>query len=221
MEAIVKFEQVAFKPGEDFLLEDLSFAIYPNEMIRIEGPSGSGKSTLLKLIAALIPRSTGEINYLNQPLKKVDYQEYRKNISYVAQNPHLFGQTIRDNFSLVFESHDQSFDESLVLTYMEAFGLGHIDLDKSINKISGGEKQRIGLIRHLIFPPKVLLLDEITSSLDKDNRALVWEILLNYKDNHGVTIIWVSHIQDGTNTPDRIFNIANQEMTVEERATNG
>ncbi|MEY8370440.1 ATP-binding cassette domain-containing protein [Aerococcaceae bacterium 50-4] len=217
MDAIINFDQVTFKPSEQTLLNDLSFAIYANEMIRIEGPSGSGKSTLLRLISALIARSGGQITYLNHPLEETTYQEYRQNISYVSQNPHLFGHTIRDNFALVFEAHNQPFDEKIVLDYMADFGLSHIELDKSIYKISGGEKQRIGLIRHLIFPPKVLLLDEVTSSLDEDNRTLVWDILLNYKEKHGVTIIWVSHIQDGSISPDRVFHIANQALTIEER----
>lgn len=220
MQAIVKFDQVTFQPGDTALLKDISFSIYANEMIRVEGPSGSGKSTLLRLIAALIPRNSGEINYLDQPLEEVAYQTYRQNISYVAQNPLLFGETIRDNFELVYEAHDKDFDENPVLSYMKDFGLSHIALDKSIHKISGGEKQRIGLIRHLLFPPKVLLLDEITSSLDEDNRELVWQILLDYKEKHGVTILWISHIQDGSLQPNRVFHIANQEMIIEERGLN-
>lgn len=220
MEGIVTFNQVTFKPGEEYLLKDMSFTIYPEEMIRIEGPSGSGKSTLLRLIAALIPKSSGDIIYLNQPLAQVSYQEYRQNISYVAQNPHLFGKTIRDNFELVFEAHEQAFDEDLVLNYMRDFGLSHIGLDKSIHKISGGEKQRVGLIRHLIFPPKVLLLDEITSSLDEDNRELVWNILMDYKAKHKITIIWVSHIQDGSIKPTRIVHISQQQISIEECSRN-
>ncbi|MGY0837313.1 ABC transporter ATP-binding protein [Aerococcus urinaeequi] len=220
MEGIVTFNQVTFKPGEDYLLKDMSFTIYPEEMIRIEGASGSGKSTLLRLIAALIPSSSGDITYLNQPLTKVSYQEYRQNISYVAQNPHLFGETIRDNFELVFKAREQDFDEELVLNYMKDFGLAHIGLDKSIHKISGGEKQRVGLIRHLIFPPKVLLLDEITSSLDEDNRALVWKILMDYKAEHKITVIWVSHIEDGSISPNRIVHISQQQISIEECSRN-
>lgn len=178
MDSIVVFENVTFKPGEESLLEDISFQIKANEMIRVEGPSGSGKSTLLRLISSLIPRTSGDIIYKDQILEEVNYQTYRKSISYVSQNPHLFGRTIRDNFELVFEAHDKAFDEKTILDYMAEFGLAHIDLDKSIHKISGGEKQRIGLIRHLIFPPAVLLLDEITSSLDEDNRHKVWDNLL-------------------------------------------
>lgn len=215
MDSIVVFENVTFKPGEESLLEDISFQIKANEMIRVEGPSGSGKSTLLRLISSLIPRTSGDIIYKDQILEEVNYQTYRKSISYVSQNPHLFGRTIRDNFELVFEAHDKAFDEKIILDYMAEFGLAHIDLDKSIHKISGGEKQRIGLIRHLIFPPAVLLLDEITSSLDEDNRHKVWNNLLAYKQKHQVSIMWVSHIQDDAVLPDRIFKIQDHTLSIE------
>ncbi len=218
MDSIVEFKKVAFQPGEDRLLENLSFQIFENEMIRVEGASGSGKSTLLRLISSLIPRTDGEITYKGQRLEDVDYQTYRKSISYVAQNPHLFGQTIRDNFELVYEAHDKEFDEQLILDYMAQFGLDHIDLDKSIHKISGGEKQRVGLIRHLIFPPSVLLLDEITSSLDEGNRNKVWENLLAYKEKHQTTIMWVSHIQDDAVLPDRLFKIQDRQLNIERDA---
>lgn len=222
MDSIVAFKNVAFQPDETPLLKDASFEIYANEMVRVEGPSGSGKSTLLKLIATLIPRDEGQILLQGTPIEDVDYQYYRQTVSYVAQNPHLFGETVRDNFELVFQAHDDAaFDEELVLNYMADFGLGNIDLDHSIHKISGGEKQRIGLIRHLIFPPKVLLLDEITSSLDADNREKVWDNILNYKEKHQVSILWVSHLQDGSITPDRLFHIQDSKLTVEKRELNG
>ncbi|OYQ67898.1 ATP-binding cassette domain-containing protein [Aerococcus sp. 1KP-2016] len=220
MTSVVTFDNVSFKPNEEALLSDVSFEIEQDEMIRIEGPSGSGKSTLLKLISSLIPRTTGQILFEGKSIEAVGYQEYRKAVSYVAQNPHLFGQTIRDNFELVFEAHDADFDEAKVLTFMKQFGLSHIELDKSIHKISGGEKQRVGLIRHLLFPPKVLLLDEITSSLDEENRHRVWEILLDYKQQHKVSILWVSHIEDNDIFPDRIFQIKNRALTIEKGAAN-
>ncbi|RPA57032.1 ATP-binding cassette domain-containing protein [Aerococcus agrisoli] len=220
MTAVVTFNNVTFKPGEDALLNDVSFEIGQNEMIRIEGPSGSGKSTLLKLISSLIPRTSGDILFEGKTIEEVGYQDYRKAVSYVAQNPHLFGQTIRDNFELVFAAHETDFDEAQVLNFMNQFGLSHIELDKSIHKISGGEKQRVGLIRHLLFPPKVLLLDEITSSLDEENRNRVWEILLEYKKQHKVTILWVSHIEDNEIFPDRIFKINNRALTIEKGEAN-
>src|SRR5699024_12815172 len=102
MQAIVKFNQVTFQPGDTALLKDISFSIYANEMIRVEGPSGSGKSTLLRLIAALIPRNSGEINYLDQPLEEVAYQTYRQNISSVSETSLLLGETLHVNFIVVY-----------------------------------------------------------------------------------------------------------------------
>ena len=213
MNTILNVKNLSFEPDNKSIIKDATFDIYEDELIRIEGPSGSGKSTLLKLIASLLPKDSGEIFLQGQSIDEIHYQDYRKNVSYVAQNPHLFGKTVRDNFDLVFEAHEASFDESLITDYMNQLGLSHISLDQSIHKVSGGERQRIGLIRNLIFPPKILLLDEVTSSLDAENRKQVWTQILAYKEKHPLTILWVTHIDEYSVEPHRVFHIEDANLT--------
>ncbi|WP_332842739.1 ABC transporter ATP-binding protein [Paraclostridium bifermentans] len=106
--------------------------------------------------------------------------------------PYLFGKSVFDNLSYPFIIRKKEIDEQRILQFMKKLNLDSDYLHKDINALSGGEKQRVALIRNLMFTPDILLLDEVTSALDKENAKIVESLIKEMNDN-GITVIWVTH----------------------------
>ena len=206
--SLLELENVSFENDGETILENISVKIEPGDYISIVGPSGSGKSTFLKLCSHLISPTNGEITYRNK--KFIDYNptELRKTITYCFQTPYLFGITVMDNIKFPFTIRKLAFDKNRV---DELFSLFHITTDflsKDVANLSGGEKQRIALIRSLLFKPEILLLDEITSALDEDNTKIV-ETVIESLNKEGVTVLFVTHDSEQSR------KYANRLLTIE------
>ena len=170
------------------------------------GPSGAGKSTILKLIANLINPTSGKIFFREKDIMKIDPLIYRRSVSYCFQQPSLFGEKVADNLSFPYEVRTQAVDRKRLLQLLHEVSLEADYLDKDVTSLSGGEKQRIALIRNLFFLPEVLLLDEVTTGLDEDNKANVHQ-LIERVHQQGVTIIQVTHDQDEITAAQNIIRI--------------
>ena len=194
--ALLEMEHLSFVSDGKVILDDISYSLEEGEFLSITGPSGSGKSTLLKIIATILSRTEGEIRYQGKSLDEYEPTEYRKEVSYTFQTPVLFGKTVRDNLAFPYEIRKKEFDEKKAVAYLESVGLPKEYLNKEINTLSGGEKQRVALIRNVLFQPKILLLDEVTSALDEANRQIIWKWLQEMRNHSDMTIIMVSHNEE-------------------------
>lgn len=188
----INIKNITYKIEDNIVLDNLSLDIEKGDLISIVGESGCGKSTLLKILSDLISISDGDIHFRGESYKNLNPLELRKEISYCVQLPFLFGETVYDNFKFVFEVRKEKFDENRVVELLKRFNLSKEYLQKDVNNLSGGEKQRIALIRNLIYKPSVLLLDEATSALDNENTRIVEEYVQEL-NNEGVTVLWVTH----------------------------
>lgn len=191
--SLIELRNVSLTDNDQIILQNISFAVNAGQHTSISGPSGSGKSTILRMMALLMEPSEGQIFYQGQDVSLLDSTDYRREVSYSYQSPQLFGKTVRDNLAFPAKIRGLEFDEPRAKALLEDVGLGYITLDKKVDDLSGGEKQRTALIRNLMYPPKVLLLDEVTSGLDDDNSERIWEWLLKRASAQQVTLIWVSH----------------------------
>ncbi|EOH93334.1 ABC transporter ATP-binding protein [Enterococcus haemoperoxidus ATCC BAA-382] len=186
-------EHISFQHEEQVILKDITTSFEKGSHTTITGPSGSGKSTFLKLLASLLTPTKGAIMFNGQNIADLTPEKYRKQVSYCFQQPSLFGETVRDNFMFPYEVRKIAFQESDVLNLLNEVKLPESYLDKKINELSGGEKQRIALIRNVIFLPEVLLLDEVTAGLDEESKAIVNQWLLKLNQEKNVTLIRVTH----------------------------
>ena len=193
---IIRLENVAFNVSNRDILTNINFSVKEGQIVTITGPSGGGKSTLLKLIGLLNSPTSGTIQYLGKNIFEYEPTEYRKEVSYFFQNAVLFDETVRDNLAFPAKIREIEFDESRAIEGLKLVQLPSTYLDKPIQELSGGEKQRVALIRNLMFPPKVLLMDEITSSLDKENRDIVVSFIHRLNKEENVTVLWITHNQD-------------------------
>lgn len=193
--SLLEFKDVSFINNNQSILKEVTLSIDSGDYISIVGPSGSGKSTFLKLCSNLISPSEGSILYKEKSIEEYNPTDLRKDISYCFQTPHLFGNTVMDNISFSYSIRNMTLDINRVEELLDMFNLSSNYLNKNITNLSGGEIQRISLIRNLLFKPEILLLDEVTSALDMENTLIV-EDVMDLLNKSGVTILWVTHNLD-------------------------
>ncbi|WP_129721520.1 ABC transporter ATP-binding protein [Xylanivirga thermophila] len=193
MEEIFKLENVSVVRKNGAILKNISLEIHKGDFITIIGPSGSGKSTFLRILSTLNSPSSGRILYKGKDIMEYDKLDFRKKVRYVFQKPYLFGDTVMENIEFPFAINHQSIDIERVYKMMGALDLPKDFLDKKNYQLSGGEQQRIAFIRSLIIRPEVLLLDEVTASLDPVNVKRVEEFISIYARDEDITVLIVTH----------------------------
>lgn len=189
---LLEFQNTSFIDDNKTILKNLKVSIDQGDYMSVVGPSGSGKSTFLKLCCHLISPTDGIILYKNKSIMEHNPMELRKNIAYCFQTPYLFGETVLDNVSFPYQIRNIKVNLKRVEELLVLFNLDKEYFKKNVKNLSGGEKQRIALIRTLLFKPEVLLLDEVTSALDVDNTIIVENVMKSLNQD-GTTIIWVTH----------------------------
>ena len=193
--SVLRFEQISLEIHDRQILRDISFSVNQGESITIIGPSGSGKSTILKLASSLLSPTGGTIFFHGRPVESYAPTEYRKRVAYCFQQPYLFGQTVRGNLAFPFTIRGRAVDEARIKELFDLFRMDLQLLEKSNTELSGGEMQRICLIRSVLFAPEVLLLDEVTSALDTENTEWVEQGLMQLH-KEGLTLLQVTHNLD-------------------------
>lgn len=204
---LLQLNEVGWQAGNTKILNNICFNLHAGEFKLITGPSGCGKSTLLKIVASLISPSDGEILFEGKEISTLKPEAYRQQVSYCAQTPALFGDTVYDNLIFPWQIRHKHPQEEAFLADLARFELPETILKKGINELSGGEKQRVSLIRNLQFLPKILLLDEITSALDETNKRNVNELIHRYVREKNMAVLWVTHDKDEINHADNVITL--------------
>lgn len=194
----LQLNQVSFAHGKlkrgDFLeayalLRSISFSVNQGERIAIVGASGSGKTTLLRLLNRLIEPSEGSIEFEGKRFQEIPVLQLRQQILFVAQEPKLFGMTVRDALGYPLRLRNLRDIEPRVDECVKRMNIPREWLDRSELELSTGERQWIAIARGLICQPTVLLLDEPIANLDA-NRS---ELLLRILDRIDCTVLAVTH----------------------------
>ena len=178
----VDFEQVSFSyDGSHPVLEDISFVALPGMVTALVGSSGSGKSTMIGLIAAFYVPTQGRVRVDGVDLSRVRLDSYRTQLGVVLQESFLFDGTIRENVAF---SRPQASEEDLLRAcriarvdeFAEAFPSGYDTVvgERGV-RLSGGQRQRISIARAILAEPRILILDEATSSLDSESEQMIQE----------------------------------------------
>lgn len=190
---LLDVQDVAFSVGDRQLLKPVSLQLYQGDCVLLTGPSGSGKSTFLKILASLITPTSGQLFFRNSEVTTLKAEAYRQQVSYCFQTPQLFGQTVYDNLALPWQIRRQKPQRDKLVAALESVNLSPEMLNKPVEQLSGGEKQRVGLLRNLQFMPEVLLLDEVTSALDEENRLSVLSLINRISAEEKVAVVRISH----------------------------
>ena len=180
------------------VLKNINLEIKDGEFVTIMGPSGGGKFTLLNIIGMLEEPTNGEV-FIDE--KKVNYKSQnvldnlrRENIGLIFQNPNLISSlNPLENLLIAMQNNDSAKDKiNKAKELLKSVGLNGKEKSK-ITNLSGGEKQRVSIVRALVNNPKILLCDEPTGALDSKNGQNVIDILLKFKKATNATLIVVTH----------------------------
>lgn len=198
------------------VIDNLSLTILRGERLGIKGASGAGKSTLMNLMLGLYAPSSGEIVIDGIKLDSTTCRKWQNSIGYVPQNVFIIDSTLAENIALGVEPHNidrQRVEKVLEMASLKQFTKGLTKgLDTMIGesgcRVSGGERQRIGIARALYRQPDILFFDEATSALDKDTEKSVNQSIENLSaKNRELTIVVIAHRETSLGYCDRIINI--------------
>jgi ATP-binding cassette subfamily C protein len=204
-------ENIAFRyrPELPWVLEDLTLTLPAFQTTALVGPSGAGKSTLADMLAGLFSPQQGCIRVDGQRLEPSTLKAWRNQIGYVAQNTFLFNESVRDNLLLAKpDASEAELYEALELAAANDFvrklpdGLNTLVGERGAN-LSGGERQRLALARALLRRPKLLILDEATSSLDVENEQHIQRALEKLRGQ--LTLLIIAHRLSTISSADIIY----------------
>ena len=179
----IQFENVSFGYQDTGVIHDVSFDVLPGQTVALVGPSGAGKSTIIKLLLRFFDPNSGTIRLDGHDIRTLDRKSFLSQIGLVPQETLLFGGTVRENIlygkldatESELKEAAQKANAHEFITNMEK-GYDTIVGEKG-TKLSGGERQRIAIARAILKDPKILVLDEATSSLDNRSESLIQEAL--------------------------------------------
>ncbi|MFC1477141.1 ABC transporter ATP-binding protein [candidate division KSB1 bacterium] len=204
------------------ILNNISLQVEQGEAIAVVGPSGSGKSTLLNIIGTLDSPTSGSVNFEEKSLSAMDENELARirnmEIGFVFQLHHLLPQcTVLENVLIPSipqnkkEHNEEPVNRAKEL--LESVGLAdHLDYFPA--QLSGGEHQRVAVVRALINRPKIVLADEPTGSLDQTSADNLARILIDLNKAENVTLIMVTHSLDLAKRMDTVYRLQNGKLEV-------
>ncbi len=202
-------------------VRDVSFDVHQGEMVAIIGPSGSGKTTLLNLIGIVISPDSGEIyvdgqkaSDMNDAMRCRIRNQY---FGYIVQDFALIEEdTAMQNILVptLYSKHKKSAREyrEIINNMAEKMQISE-KLKSTVKNLSGGERQRVAIIRSIVNDQKIILADEPTGSLDKDNSKIVINYLRELADDFKKTVVIVTHDLSVARQCDRIFNLDDGILT--------
>lgn len=180
----VQFDQISFAYQEGrSILQEVSFVAQPGEVIALIGPTGSGKSTIINLIPRFYDATSGAVLVDGQDVRRLQVKSLRSHISIVLQDPFLFNATIAEN--IAYGQPEASMEAIIAAAkaahahdFIESFPKGYETVvgERGVT-LSGGQKQRIAIARALLCDPRILILDDSTSSVDTETEHLIQQAL--------------------------------------------
>ena len=210
----MEFKNVCFSySSEDkFKIENIKFSIKKGEKIGVRGPSGCGKSTLVNLILGLLKPSSGDIFLDDNKLDKNNISSWQKKIAFVSQSIFLTDDSILENISFSdvnkkvnLEKINQILKDVNLEDYVNGLPNGiNSKVGEKGSKLSGGQIQRLGIARALFKNREIIVLDEATSAMDKENEEIIFESLNKIKN---LTLIIISHNEEVLKKCDKIFSL--------------
>ena len=202
-------ENVSFKYGDGLpVLDGVSLSIAEGEKVALVGASGGGKSTLVQIILGLYPADEGQLYFDGVNLEDIGLEVVRENVATVLQHPAMFNDTVKQNLCLGREIDDEVIWQALEIAQMRDVVEDMPEqLDSIIGRsgirLSGGQRQRLAIARMILADPKVVILDEATSSLDTETEAKLHEAMHAFLQNR--TTLIIAHRLSAVRQADRVL----------------
>ena len=211
---LVEFKNVSFKYNQLPILKNISFVAKPNQVTAIVGKSGTGKTTIFNILLKMYKIDKGKILIDGLNIYEYSKDVYNSNISVVNQKTFIFNMSIRANLSLIDSNKKRQIDackrvgiHDFIMSLPDGY---NTILKEDATNISGGQKQLLSLARALLTTSEILLLDEITSSLDPNTTNKIINLLDDLKRDH--TLIIITHNKDLMKVADNLIVLNNGKI---------
>jgi putative ABC transport system ATP-binding protein len=191
------------------LVKDVTMQVERGELLAIIGPSGAGKSSFLRLLNRLDEPSTGTVLLEGKDYRTVPPHQLRQRVGMVLQSPFLFAGTVAENIRFGPRQRGEDVSQAKVEKLLEQVGLSDY-AERDVGTLSGGEAQRVSLIRTLANEPHVLLVDEPTSALDDATVQCVEQLISSFVRQQHITCLMITHSMEQT------FRLAHRVMVLEQ-----
>jgi len=189
---LIKYENIGFSFENRQVLSGFNLTVKKNQKILLRGKSGTGKTTLLKILLGFTKPSEGTIYFKNRVIDSRTCWEARKEIAYVVQDTDLGEGKVKSLLDDIFSyrANKEKLDHEKLRAFLRELELEDDILEKNFQELSGGEKQRIGILISLLLNRNIYLLDEVTSALDAKLKKKIADYFLARED---WTLLIVSH----------------------------
>ena len=192
-EPALHIHDVNYSIGDVHILKSITGSFPRGKITTLVGPSGAGKTTLLKLCNGLISPTSGDIFIDDKPISTYEPVELRRRVGIALQSAPMIKGTVYHNLALPMELKGEKLPEGDAIRFLEDVGLDEQFLHRKTNDLSGGQRQKVSIARTLINRSEILLLDEITSALDRTSLHEIEELIVKINKLYGTTIIWITH----------------------------
>jgi len=208
---MIAYDNISIRVHRQTLFDGATLRIGAGEKVVLRGASGSGKSSLLKSTVGATPLEDGIIRVDGLELSAETVASIRSRIAFIGQEPVLGSENVRDALLLpfTFKAHrDNVPTEDRIIELLGRLHLSADILDKPCARISGGEKQRIAILRALLLNKTIFLADEVTSALDPESRTAVMTELFRAE----ITLLSVSHDPEWISACDRTIDVSSGQL---------
>ena len=192
-EPALHFHNVDYFIDDIPILKNITGSFPKGKITTLVGPSGAGKTTLLKLCNGLISPTAGDIYIHEKTIATYEPVQLRRHIGIALQSAPMIKGTVFQNLALPLELQGKQLTKQDAIEILEDVGLEKDFLQRKTDDISGGQRQKVSIARTLLNHSKILLLDEITSALDRTSLHEIEELIVKINRKYGTTIIWITH----------------------------
>lgn len=192
-EPALHFHNVNYSVEDLSILKNITGSFPKGKITTLVGPSGAGKTTLLKLCNGLISPTAGEIYIHDKSITTYEPVHLRRHVGIALQSAPMIKGTVFQNLALPLELQGKRLSKQAAIEILEDVGLEKEFLARKTDDLSGGQRQKVSIARTLLNHSKILLLDEITSALDRTSLHEIEELIVKINRKYGTTIIWITH----------------------------
>ncbi|WP_040229040.1 ABC transporter ATP-binding protein [Bhargavaea cecembensis] len=192
-EPAIHFRQVSYSAGNKKIIKEVTGSFPAGKITTLVGPSGAGKTTVLKLCNGLLSPSAGEILISGRPIGDYEPTGLRRKVGIALQDAPVVKGTVMDNLALPLRLQKKELSREEAMAWLDDVGLEPEYLDAKASELSGGQRQKVSIARTLVNRSEILLLDEITSALDRTSRREVEELIVRINRKYGTTMVWITH----------------------------
>ncbi|MGE7093434.1 phosphate ABC transporter ATP-binding protein [Lysinibacillus sp. NPDC048646] len=189
----IHFQQVSFSVKNKTILKTITGSIPKGKITTLVGPSGAGKTTLLKMCNGLLTPTEGNIFIDDQPIASYEPTTLRRQVGIALQAAPMIAGSVFHNLALPRSLQGKTLTEQEATQYLQDVGLDESFLQRSTTELSGGQRQKVSIARTLINQSSILLLDEITSALDRQSVQDIEALIVTLNKKYNVTMIWITH----------------------------